>query len=76
MHQDRARLPAAQPSVAADELLEGGHLVEQPPRALRAQVAAGPVTVDGCENINTSYPGFVADLAGIGGRIVAVEEGG
>ena len=40
------------------------------------QVAAGPVTVDGCENINTSYPGFVADLAGIGGRIVAVEEGG
>ena len=40
------------------------------------QVAAGPVTVHGCENINTSYPGFVADLAGIGGRIAPVEEGG
>ena len=37
------------------------------------QVAAGPVTVSGCENIDTSFPGFVDDLRGIGGR---VEHGG
>lgn len=39
------------------------------------QVAAGPVSVTGCENINTSYPGFVEDLAGIGGRIAGGEGG-
>ena len=33
------------------------------------QVAAGPVTVDGCENIDTSYPGFTADLSRLGGRV-------
>lgn len=34
------------------------------------QVADGPVTVSGCDNIDTSYPGFVEDLQHIGGRIV------
>ncbi len=33
------------------------------------QVASGPVTVQGCHNINTSYPGFVTDLTAIGGRL-------
>jgi len=33
------------------------------------QVAAGAVTVSGCENIDTSYPGFVADLTGVGGHV-------
>ena len=33
------------------------------------QVASGPVTVNGCENINTSYPGFMGDLSRIGGTI-------
>jgi len=33
------------------------------------QVAAGAVTVSGCENIDTSYPGFVADLTGVGGNV-------
>jgi 3-phosphoshikimate 1-carboxyvinyltransferase len=33
------------------------------------QVAEGPVEVSGCENIDTSYPGFVADLSGVGGSI-------
>jgi len=33
------------------------------------QVAAGLVSVAGSENIDTSYPGFVRDLAGAGGKI-------
>ena len=33
------------------------------------QAATGPVSVAGSENINTSYPGFVRDLAGAGGKI-------
>jgi 3-phosphoshikimate 1-carboxyvinyltransferase len=33
------------------------------------QVAEGPVTVTGCENINTSYPLFVEHLRQIGGKI-------
>lgn len=33
------------------------------------QVANAAVTVQGCHNINTSYPGFVGDLAGIGGKV-------
>ena len=33
------------------------------------QVASGPVTVKGCENINTSYPGFMGDLSRLGGSI-------
>jgi len=33
------------------------------------QVASGPVTVHGCHNINTSYPGFVADLSRLGGHV-------
>ncbi|MEE4216407.1 MAG: 3-phosphoshikimate 1-carboxyvinyltransferase [Xanthomonadales bacterium] len=33
------------------------------------QVASGPVTVNGCHNINTSYPGFVSDLSGLGGNV-------
>jgi len=33
------------------------------------QVASGSVTVAGCENIDTSYPGFVADLARVGGNV-------
>jgi 3-phosphoshikimate 1-carboxyvinyltransferase len=32
------------------------------------QVAGGPVLVDGCENIDTSYPGFVNDLLRLGGN--------
>jgi 3-phosphoshikimate 1-carboxyvinyltransferase len=35
------------------------------------QVASGAVTVAGCENIDTSYPGFVADLARVGGNVGA-----
>ena len=35
------------------------------------QVAAGPVIVEGCHNIDTSYPGFTHDLAGLGGNVVA-----
>lgn len=35
------------------------------------QVAAGPVAVSGCENIDTSYPGFVDDLARAGGTVHA-----
>jgi len=34
-----------------------------------AQVASGPVTVAGCENIDTSYPGFVGDLVRVGGNV-------
>lgn len=33
------------------------------------QLAAGPVSVTGAENIDTSYPGFVRDLAAVGGNI-------
>ena len=33
------------------------------------QIATGPVSVAGSENIDTSYPGFVRDLAGAGGKI-------
>ena len=33
------------------------------------QVALGPVIVSGCENINTSYPSFVAHLRQVGGNI-------
>jgi len=33
------------------------------------QVASGPVLVDGCHNINTSYPSFVKDLKQAGGNI-------
>jgi len=32
-------------------------------------VASGPVTVFGCHNINTSYPGFVHDLSLLGGNV-------
>ncbi len=35
------------------------------------QVASGPVSVDGCENIDTSYPGFVDDLLSVGGSVTA-----
>ena len=37
------------------------------------QVAGGPVTVAGCHHIDTSYPGFVGDLAGLGGNVNPVE---
>ena len=33
------------------------------------QVASGPVTVHGCHNIDTSYPGFADDLSRLGGRV-------
>jgi len=33
------------------------------------QLAAGPVSVTGAENIDTSYPGFVGDLTAVGGNI-------
>jgi 3-phosphoshikimate 1-carboxyvinyltransferase len=33
------------------------------------QLASGPVSVAGSENIDTSYPGFVRDLAAVGGNI-------
>jgi len=36
------------------------------------QVADAPVTVSGCENIDTSYPGFAADLSTVGGNIHAL----
>jgi 3-phosphoshikimate 1-carboxyvinyltransferase len=35
------------------------------------QVTGSPVTVSGCENIDTSYPGFVSDLAAVGGELGA-----
>ena len=35
------------------------------------QVATAGVTVSGCENIDTSYPGFVEDLLSVGGRLAA-----
>jgi 3-phosphoshikimate 1-carboxyvinyltransferase len=33
------------------------------------QLASGPVSVAGSENIDTSYPGFVHDVAAVGGNI-------
>jgi 3-phosphoshikimate 1-carboxyvinyltransferase len=36
------------------------------------QVADAAMTVDGCENIDTSYPGFVEDVNRIGGHVDAV----
>jgi len=33
------------------------------------QVADEPLSITGVENINTSYPGFVADLRRVGGCI-------
>ncbi len=40
------------------------------------QLAAGSVTVTGTENIDTSYPGFVHDLAAVGGNICNNERSG
>jgi len=40
------------------------------------QVAAAAVTVSGCENIDTSYPGFVEDLLSVGGRVAAESRAG
>jgi 3-phosphoshikimate 1-carboxyvinyltransferase len=37
--------------------------------------AAGPVTIDDASSIATSYPGFVAALAALGGRVEGVEAG-
>ena len=37
------------------------------------QVASDPVTVTGAENINTSYPGFMADLQRLGGEVTVHE---
>jgi 3-phosphoshikimate 1-carboxyvinyltransferase len=37
--------------------------------AVAGTVADGPVTIDGCGNIGTSYPGFVDDLRSLGVRI-------
>jgi 3-phosphoshikimate 1-carboxyvinyltransferase len=37
--------------------------------SILGQVAAAPVSVQGCENIDTSYPGFVADLLRVGGSV-------
>jgi 3-phosphoshikimate 1-carboxyvinyltransferase len=36
------------------------------------QAADGELTVDGCQNIDTSYPGFVDDLIRIGGHVDAL----
>ena len=36
------------------------------------QVADGAVSVSGCENIDTSYPGFGDDLRRAGGRVEQV----
>ena len=36
------------------------------------QVADGAVEVEGCENIDTSYPGFVEDLTAVGGNLHAM----
>ena len=41
--------------------------------AILGQVAPGAVTVGGAENIDTSYPGFVDDLQGVGGTVCAVQ---
>ena len=37
--------------------------------AVAATVAEAPVTITGCGNIGTSYPGFVQDLRSLGIRI-------
>lgn len=34
------------------------------------QVAESAVTISGCENIDTSYPGFADDLRAVGGRVM------
>lgn len=44
--------------------------------AILGQVAGGEVRVAGAENIDTSFPSFVDDLAGVGGRVLAGEGGG
>ena len=36
------------------------------------QLANGPVTVSGAENINTSYPAFMRDLKSVGGNVQEV----
>jgi 3-phosphoshikimate 1-carboxyvinyltransferase len=41
--------------------------------AILGQVAPGAVTVGGAGNIDTSYPGFVDDLQGVGGTVCAVQ---
>uniref|UniRef100_A0A832I1N6 3-phosphoshikimate 1-carboxyvinyltransferase n=1 Tax=Eiseniibacteriota bacterium TaxID=2212470 RepID=A0A832I1N6_UNCEI len=38
--------------------------------AVLATRAAGPVAIDDASSIATSYPGFTADLAALGGRVV------
>lgn len=38
------------------------------------QVAAGPLLVAGCENIDTSYPGFATDLETVGGCLAAAPD--
>jgi 3-phosphoshikimate 1-carboxyvinyltransferase len=48
----------------------GVDLVEYPDGML-GQVAGGAVTVEGCHNIDTSYPGFVDDLVSLGGAVGA-----
>lgn len=39
------------------------------------QAAAGPVVVDGCHNIDTSYPSFTADLERLGGNVRPAADG-
>ena len=39
------------------------------------QVAGGAVTVSGCENIDTSYPGFADDFLSVGGQVVEQRRG-
>jgi 5-enolpyruvylshikimate-3-phosphate synthase len=38
--------------------------------AVLGQVAGGEVLVTGAENINTSFPSFVRDLAAVGGCVI------
>jgi 5-enolpyruvylshikimate-3-phosphate synthase len=40
--------------------------------ATLATRASGPVTIDDASSIVTSYPGFIAELSRLGGRIEAV----
>jgi 3-phosphoshikimate 1-carboxyvinyltransferase len=37
------------------------------------QAAVGAVAVDGCENIDTSYPAFTRDLEAVGGNVSSTE---
>jgi 3-phosphoshikimate 1-carboxyvinyltransferase len=37
--------------------------------SILGQVAAGPVSIAGAENIDTSYPGFTGDLSSVGGAV-------